>query len=146
MQCKPTMNFSGVKFFHTCSTHWLERISCHSADSWNVFFSMWILKWFLNSLALSKFFVTVVTIEWFFFSVDSFMVSQLASFVGTLVTMVTVEWFTKAKIFCHSGDSLYHQTDGMLSQMKSFSFSLNIFLLVVFLMWAGKKFHSFGPI
>ena len=36
-------------------------------------------------------------------------------------------------------------TDGICSQMKSLSFSLNIFFIDVFLICPGRKFHNFGP-
>ena len=38
-----------------------------------------------------------------------------------------------------------HYTEGMLSQMKSFNFSLKIVLIDVFLICFGRKFHNFGP-
>ena len=39
-----------------------------------------------------------------------------------------------------------HYTEGIFSQMKSFNLSLKMFLMVVFLICLGRKFHNFGPI
>ena len=87
------MNDVFLRCVYFMLVHWLELISCHNGDSWTVFSPLWIISWSLNFPSLIEILVTVVTVEWFFLSVDSFMISQLNSFVEIIVTVVTVEWF-----------------------------------------------------
>ena len=62
------------------------------------FFSLWIISCPHNFASLAEFLFTVVTVEWFFLGVESFMFSQLTIFVKLLVTLVTVEWFMIVQI------------------------------------------------
>ena len=54
------------------------------------FFSLWIISCPLNFASLVEILITVVTVEWLFLGVESFMVSQLTSFDKFLVTVVTM--------------------------------------------------------